>query len=391
MRVLLMTTPVTTHMAPIVPLAWALRAAGHDVLAAGQQDVLGAAHGAGLSGVAIGEPFHVNDLMTGDLPDGIRAVEVLGRPDTAALAAGARVWLMHSRYTAAESLAFARQWRPDLIVSDRLEFSALIVGGVLNVPTVQHRWGVDSIATAAWEPARRALGGICRRMGLDGGLPDPAMILDPCPPGLQDPAVAAGRPIRFIPYNGTGLVPPWARERSRSKRVCVSLGRLTLATNGMPLLRHVLAAFDGLHDVEAVITVDTDFHDQIGPVPDTVRIVEPIPLNLFMESCDAVIHHGGSGTELTATAFGLPQLVLPQTLDCFVVGDRIAACGAGITIEDAADQNSPTMIRDAVMNLLTGPGYRKGACELQDAMAAMPAPAELVEPLEQLAAGRPEH
>jgi UDP:flavonoid glycosyltransferase YjiC (YdhE family) len=386
MRVLLMTTPVTTHMAPMIPLAWALRAAGHEVLVAGQADVLAAAHGAGLSAVAIGEPFYVKDLMTGDLPDGLRPLEVFGRPGKAALTAGTRVWLMHARYTVAEALAFAREWQPDLLVSDRLEFSTLIVAGVLNVPAVQHRWGVDPIATAAAEPARRALAGICRRLGLAEGLPDPALILDPCPPGLQDPEVPPGEPIRFIPHNGTGLLPAWARQRGAARRVCVSLGNLTLAMNGAPLLRHVIAAFDGLDDVEAVVTVEREFHDQIGPVPPRVRITEPTPISLILPTCDAVIHHGGSGTELTAFAFGLPQLVLPQILDCFAVGDRVAACGSGVSIDDAASQNSPAVIRDALADLLTSPGYAGSAGKVRDTMQRMPAPSDLVPSLERLAA-----
>jgi UDP:flavonoid glycosyltransferase YjiC (YdhE family) len=386
MRVLLMTTPVTTHLAPIIPLAWALRAAGHDVLVAGQADVLAAAHGAGLSAVSIGEPFYVRDLMTGDLPDGLRPVELLGRPGAPALVAGTRVWLMHSRYTAAEALAFAREWQPDLLVSDRLEFATLIVAGVLKIPAVQHRWGVDSIATAAAEAARRTLAGVCRRMGLAGGLPDPALILDPCPPGLQDPEVPPGEPIRFIPHNGTGVLPAWARQRGAARRVCVSLGNLTLAMNGMPLLRHVLAAFDGLADVEAVVTVEREFRDQVGPVPAGVRVIEPTPISLLLPACDAVIHHGGSGTELTAFSFGLPQLVLPQILDCFAVGDRVAASGSGITIEDAASQNSPRLIQDALVDLLASPGYASSARDVRDAMQRMPAPSDLVPPLERLAA-----
>ncbi|MDW6062592.1 hypothetical protein SAZ11_36845 [Streptomyces sp. FXJ1.4098] len=47
MRVLMMSTPVSSHFAPLVPLAWALRSAGHEVLVAGQPDVMGPARSAG--------------------------------------------------------------------------------------------------------------------------------------------------------------------------------------------------------------------------------------------------------------------------------------------------------------------------------------------------------
>ncbi|GAA3035986.1 hypothetical protein GCM10020000_11910 [Streptomyces olivoverticillatus] len=41
MRVLIIPSPVTTHFMPMIPLAWALRAAGHELLVAGQPDVMG--------------------------------------------------------------------------------------------------------------------------------------------------------------------------------------------------------------------------------------------------------------------------------------------------------------------------------------------------------------
>ncbi|MCD0485148.1 DUF1205 domain-containing protein [Streptacidiphilus sp. ASG 303] len=389
MRVLLITTPVSTHFAPLVPLAWALRAAGHETLVLGQPDVVDAARAAGLSGHVVGEAFDAAELMALGLPPDRRPIEVQGRPGPAAFAAALRPWTVHTRYTVGSYLAFARGWRPDLVLSDRLDYGALIVGGVLGVPVVQHRWGVDPVGEAARGAGLRPLQGVCARLGLPDGLPHPALVLDPCPPGFQDPEVTPGEPVRYIPSNGAGILPDWALTPPEGHRVCVSLGQLTLAMNGMPLLHRIVEAFDGLDGAEAVVTVPAAFRDRVGPVPRSVRIVDPVPLDLVLDRCTAVVHHGGSGTQLTATAFGLPQLVLPGHLDTFVVGDRIAACGAGITLDDPAAQDDSGAVRAALRELLDDPGYAAGARKLQEGMRQLPAPAQLVPVLERLAEDGP--
>ncbi|MET9535582.1 nucleotide disphospho-sugar-binding domain-containing protein [Streptomyces sp. NPDC006649] len=387
MRVLMLSTPVPTHFTPLVPLAWALRAAGHEVLVAGQPDVLGAVASAGLNAVSVGVGFHVQDLLLGGLREGERPLETRSRAELEEMGGAGRVWTTHTRYMWQAYLDTARAFRPDLVVSDPLEFSALIVGGALGVPVAQHRWGVDPMSDTARLEARRGLQGLCDRLGL-AALPDPAVLLDPCPPSLQLPEAVPGTPIRFVPFNGNGSLPDWARAgragRAGTRRVVVSLGGRTLDLNGVPLARRLLRAFGGLPGTEVIATVDERHRQEIGPVPDTVRMVDPVPLNLLLGDCDAIVHHGGAGTAMTATAFGLPQLVLPQIADQFAHGDRLAGAGAAITLDSAGAQNDPERLSAALGELLSAPGYSKAAGAVREEMAAMPAPSRVAADLEHL-------
>ncbi|MFD0346171.1 glycosyltransferase [Kitasatospora aburaviensis] len=52
MRILLTTAPLYGHVLPLVPLSWALRAAGHEVLLAAPGEFAGVAGEAGLPAVA---------------------------------------------------------------------------------------------------------------------------------------------------------------------------------------------------------------------------------------------------------------------------------------------------------------------------------------------------
>lgn len=386
MRVLFMSTPVSTHFAPSIPLGWALRAAGHEVLVAGQPDIIGTAHGAGLCTAVVGEYFDALEPLTSGLPDGKRPIEVgHTRVKDGHWEAVNKIWLIHCRYMVSQYLALAREWKPDLIVADPLEFSSLIVGGMLGIPTVNRRWGVDPAGFPGQEMARRTMGTMLGRLGLDG-LPAPAMVLDPCPPSLQVPEAPPSQGMRYVPFNGAGTLPDWVKEKPRGRRrVCVTFGRLTAALNGLPLFRAVAEAAGELDDVETVLTLEPEFQDALGPVPSSVRVVEPAPLNLFLDTCDVVVHHGGAGSTLTAAAFGLPQLVLPGITDTFVVADRVEAVGAGRKLDEAHLQNDPGQIRDALRAVLDEPAYTGAAGRLREEMATMPTPAQLVPVLEELA------
>jgi UDP:flavonoid glycosyltransferase YjiC (YdhE family) len=385
MRVLVTATPVPTHFMPLVSLAWALRSAGHEILVAGQPDIMATVRSAGLGGASVGDWFRVGDLMRDHLREGERAIQAFGRPKP--LTEFPDVWLRHSDNVLPGYLELARSFQPDLIVSDVLECNALILGGVLGIPVIHHRWGVDPISGPVRTAARTALQERCEHYGLDA-LPDPTVLLDPCPPRLQLPDAAPGTAIRYVPFNGGGLLPSWLPRKSSDggiRRVAVSLGVRSLALNGVPHLRRILQSFDGLTDTEAVVTVEERYREEIGRVPANVRMIEPTPLHLFLGACSAVVHHGGSGTVMTSTSFGLPQLALPQLADQFAHGDRLAASGAGITLDDAESQDDPQRLSESLTDLLSDPGYRTSAGELGRYMERMPTPSRVVSDLERIA------
>jgi UDP:flavonoid glycosyltransferase YjiC (YdhE family) len=150
-------------------------------------------------------------------------------------------------------------------------------------------------------------------------------------------------------------------------------------------VRHVLRAFEAFPDTDVVAPVPAAFRDELGALPPHVRLVDPVPLHLLLGGCDAMVHQGGSGTTMTATAFGLPQLVLPQLADHFGYGDRLVALGAGICLETAADQDDLAVLQEALAALLAEPGLRKAARELARQIRQMPPPSAVVPDLETLA------
>ncbi|MFJ5233530.1 nucleotide disphospho-sugar-binding domain-containing protein [Kitasatospora sp. NPDC088391] len=386
MRVLITVSPVPSHLTPLLPLVWALRGAGHQVLLAAQADVRPAALDAGLPVVVVGgEQREIAQR---------KAARAAGRKDAGGVGGSrqeppwellAERWRARVREVAPPLIEVARGWRPDLILADPLEYASLLVGGLLGIPVAHHRWGVDSFSTRSFGRVAEALAPVCAELGLDGGLPAPDLVLDPCPPTLQDPDAAPGLPIRFVPSNGTATVPAWAGERRAGRRICFSLGLRTVALEGPELPARLLKALGALPDVEVIATVEPEFRPDPAELPATVRLVDPTPLSLFLDTCDAVVHHGGSGTGLTALAAGLPQLVVPQTPWTAEHGERIAATGAGLHLATAEEQHDPAAIAAAVARLLDEPAHRAGARRLAAELAAMPSPAQAVDALVRLA------
>lgn len=389
MRVLFMATPVPSHFAPMIPLAWALRAAGHDVLVLGQPDITSAALAAGLPAVETGDLYDAVEALTARLPAGRRPNQA-GRAQTGDRTPFTLVWpwIMHARYMMKDHLASAAEWGPDLVVSDPFEFSALLVGGVLKVPVVHHRWDIDPLGAQPLVMARDLLGRRFARHGLKGVLPEPSLVLDSCPPSLRGPDDSSSGPVRslrYLPYNGTGALPGWVPDPPRGSRVVVSLGGLTASLNGVPLFRAVVDGLEQLDDVEPLITLPARHHQELGAVGDRTRVVEPVPLHLFLDSCAAVVHHGGTGTTLTACAFGLPQLVLPQIGNEPLWAARLVEAGVAVSCPDPELQDDPEAVRDGVARLLTTPSHTAAARKLADEMAALPSPADMVGTLEELA------
>jgi glycosyltransferase len=388
MRVLVLATPSPTHFAAMVPTVWALRAAGNPVLVAGQPDIIGTARGAGLSTVTVGGVFDVVEMIGWSLAPDQRPIEAgLHKIGGGNWGLASRTWVTHSRYTLDAYLDIAREWRPDLILADPLEFSALIIGGLLGIPVVQHRWGVDPLGPPGLEYATRVLHERCVRLGLPDGLPRPALVIDPCPPSMRLPETPAGIPVRAVPYNGGGTVPAWLPGRDTARPlVVVSLGRMTAALGGVPLIRYLVEALGGLPDVDGIVTVDTGYHAAIGAPPSNVELLAGVPIGALAPTTAALVHHGGAGTGLTAIAHGLPQLVLPGMMDAFPYSDRVTATGIGLGITEAAEQNDPACLRAAIRRLVEEPWFRTAAEALRHESEQQPAPTDLVPRLEALAA-----
>ncbi|OLF17190.1 nucleotide disphospho-sugar-binding domain-containing protein [Actinophytocola xanthii] len=417
MRVLFGASSWPGHYFPMVPLAWALRAAGHDVRMLCSPSDVDAVSRAGLVPVPVLDSvdmmmftrwFNVANFASGDWP----YPEPPPRPDDgepldfATFDAAAR-WAETAEATTAQlgrsiegAQRYARAWRPDLVVHDMVCYEAPLAAEAVDVPNVLHLWGPtgpsDALDTLGGDGGSEQFSSATAESTMTG-LIGPELgarmfgrartVIDPCPEAVA-PKLALDRlPIRYIPYNGPGSVPTDLPERTGRPRLCVVWGRSSTvsfgpASNRLP---QIIAAAEAVGAEVLLLATGQDVA-AVGPLPDSVRPMVEVPLHLVLPECDAVVHSGGGGVTMTSLSCGTPQLSLPIAVNAAVLSRRFDRYGAGLTVPNyEADVESLT---GALSRLLTEPAFTTAARALAGEAETMPSPAEVVAELVELAGMR---
>jgi hypothetical protein len=379
MDVVFAAIPAYGHLYPLMPLAQATAAAGHDVT------------------VATGSPFCDSLPLptTRVLEDhvGISWIEqetLRRHPEARGREIGLAIFAdVTANLTAAGLLDAWDERRPDLVVLE---------SGNLGAAVAAHVWGVPAVAVAVglWGPfgpaGYDAVLGYAAGHWHDRGIDPPnegmdllAAFVDPLPPSLR---LGAPDGVRYLPVRSVGFshgavaVPDWLREAATRPRVLLTLG--TVAYGAVGAMR---TALDGLLqlDVEVLVVVGPDGDPApLGAVPPHVHLERFVPQERVLPLVDLVVHHGGTGNLLGALRHGLPALVLPQGADQFVNAARLVEVGAGRALEGEA--LTADAVAEAVAAMLADRApERLRAEELASEIATMPAPPEVVGVLEEIA------
>jgi UDP:flavonoid glycosyltransferase YjiC (YdhE family) len=357
MRVLVVASPGTGHVFPLVPVSWALRSEGHDVLVASAGDGVQRAASAGLTavdvapGVDMYEVFQSVGRTTGGWAPHLspaatweRAVQLFTRVSELMLAGTERV---------------AKRWRPDVVVYGEFQAAGAVVAARLGIPAVEHGIGLVGDGAAC-------VAEIWPRLAVAPAV-DPTAIIRMAPPSLG-PEPAAGRWImRPVPYNGGAVVPEELLNPPTRPRVLITMGTVAPRLGGMGMVRDLVDSVSA-EPLEILVALGSD-PTELGPLPQSVRAYRWLPLTAALPSCSVVIHHGGAGTTLSALAAGVPQVVVPQGADQFLNAATVSKRGCGMTADQA-----PAAIRDNLRRALSGE-FDQAAREVHDEIALLPSPA----------------
>jgi UDP:flavonoid glycosyltransferase YjiC (YdhE family) len=374
MRVLITASPGIGHIFPTVSTAWALRAAGHDVLLAtgGHHELAG---NAGLQVVDTAPGVDFAQVFRGFFAEHGAPVGDPGsdRPEEMIDFVGSMFAVVSKRFVD-RTVALAREWRPDLVLYTPMQGAGPLAARVVGVPAIAHSIGINQPAML-WQAVARHLAAEYERFGVTPG--EAAAVLDVSPPSMRDPR-ADSLSMRYVPYNGGAVLPPWVLAPRERPLVTVTLGSVVPNMGGVGALRPFVAAA-GAAPADFVITLGGADRAAFGSLPDNVRLVDWVPLSAVLANSAAVIHHGGAGTTLTALDAGLPQLVLPQAADQFLNAGAVAKSGAGAVV--APEELDAVRIAE----LLSDGPMRAAAQGVADEMAGQPTPADLVPRIIELA------
>lgn len=364
MRVLVVTAPLREHAYSLVPLAWELRTAGHEVLMATAGEAVQVA-GSGLPVADVARGF---DLRRARRRMALRN-PLLTRAERAGRAGPRGVVTLFGEINdelADGAVAVADEWPPDLVVHDALAPVGALVAARRGLPAVL----CDASLYDGHHLSFAATGHLsyaCGRHGVPAPAP-PAAVIRLAPPSLV--GYRPGWRMRYVPYDGGMLAADWLDQPPQRPRIVVVTSRPDGADRA--LMRAV---------VRVARQVDAEFvlvRPDLGigpPLPENVRTVEWTPLSRLLPSCAGIVHHGGAATVLAALVHGVPQLVVPDA------GERRHNAGLvhtrGVGLVGARRNVTPTLLR----RLVTQDSLATAAAEVRTEMTSAPDPAEIASKL----------
>ncbi|MFF8791227.1 activator-dependent family glycosyltransferase [Streptomyces sp. NPDC015125] len=421
MRVLFVANPEKAHVLPMLPLAWALRTAGHEVRVACTPWFADVITQAGLTAVPVGRDYDLWELLRRQmhtLPDwsyrpefGLPApYDVAHDPSRAEwsrLSEGyaeiVDLWHKPASFPMiADLVRFACSWRPDLVLWEPLAMAAPIAAKACGAAHGRLLWSVDVFGSTREhfrrlrdrqpqgerpDPLGEWLGGYARMYGgeFTEDMVTGHFTIDQLPGSLRLESELPTLSMRFVPYGGPAVLPKWLWTAPERPRVALTMG-VSSTDHGAGYAVDVQGVLDSLADLdlEVVATVAENEQKKLARVPDNARLVPYVPMHALAPTCSLAIHHAGFGTLLTMAQHPVPQLLLPWDFDAPVLGRRAAQQGGSIAIE--ADRATVPVVREAALRLLGEPIFRDRATVLRDELHALPTPNELVPRLVELTA-----
>lgn len=359
------------HLQPLLPLACAAAAAGHDVAVSGAAALAPVVRAAGLRHLPSGPdvaPKRV-PLRAADMERERRVLH-----DSFA-GAGARERVR-------DLVAICGSRRPDVIVRDETDFGAAVVAELVNVRPAS----VVVLAAGSFSTPELVAEPLNRLRAEHGLAPDPDMemltrglVLSPFPPSFRDPADPLPAGARTFRMSDTAPAVGGA-----GSLVYVTLGTIFNTESGDVFKR----ALDGVSrlPLDVVATVGRTMDPaELGPQRGNVRVERYVPQAELLPHCAAVVSHAGSGSVLGALEHGVPLVCVPIGADQPLNAARCTALGVGLALDAIAF--TPDDARRAVSEVVGGARYREAAARLRAEIAAQPPARELVALLERLAPG----
>ncbi|HSJ94074.1 MAG TPA: glycosyltransferase [Gaiellaceae bacterium] len=381
MRVLFTFAGGTGHFLPLAPIARAAAARGHAVAFAGQ---------AGMVRVVREEGFHAFDtggptLLQASARVALQPVDLENEERVVRDVYAGSV----ARERASRVLELGGDWCPDVVVSDEMDFGALVAAERLGVP-----WAtVLCIATGALARSSLVappLAALRRAHGLPADLGSDALhrylVLSPFPPSLRDPAWPLPATAHGLGPSPVDEPPPaWASRLDRSSTVYLTLGTIFNLESGDLFER----ALQGLRQlpVRVVVTVGRELDPGVlGRQPPNVRIERFVPQAHVLPRCALVVSHAGSGSVVGALAHGLPMVLLPLGADQPLTAARCRELGVARVLD--ASSASPEDVRAAAADVLATPTFRRSAEAIAREIEQLSGHGEAVTLLERLARDR---
>lgn len=391
------------HFHPMMPLAQALKEAGHEIAFVTNKSRQATVEAAGFTFCPVGGGEMSADPEYQQVKASLREMPLDLESE---LYAYPRLFCgINARLKTPDMVEIARQWQPDMLIREGGSYSAAVAAEYLGLPHATIAFAASLKGHAVFErEVPSQLDPTRQRWGLP---PDPDLsalyrYLQLCysPPtfslkDIERPGAPRTVPptthfIRqeFFNQSGNEGLPDWMSELPPQPTVYVTLGT---EVNSEPELypRVMQTIIAGLREasVNLIVTLGKDKDPaDFGPQPENVHIERYIPQSLLLPHCDLMVMHGGSNSLLEALDIGLPTVVVPLIADQFFNAEVMQSLQLAQVVP--LGQLTPEGIQAAMDEVLANPLYRQNVKRLQAEMHALPGQKYAVELVEKVATER---
>jgi len=361
------------HLNPLAPFLTAARRRGEEVLVVAPPEMREMVEGLGL-------PFFPGAQPPEEEVAPIRELlPVVPRQEASILASRELFGRLATRAMLPKMDEAFAEYRPDVVLRDPCEYSSAIVASRREIRVAQVAISLAELEAAAIAAAAPALGE--QQEGLAEDLLG-APYLSRFPTSL-DPSTFPVT-VRFREAGASTLspLPDWWNG-SDAPLVYLTfgtvLGHMSIA---LEVYRAALEAMRGL-EARVLLTVGRKLDPSgLGQVPSNVHVEQWVDQARVMGEADVVVCHGGSGTVLGALAAGVPLVMVPLFADQFDNARRIAATGAGTSVEVETEEpmgrhrqlsrDDAPRISEQVREVLSDSTYRDQARLIAEEMGSAP-------------------
>ncbi len=394
MRVWFSLIPGHGHFFPLIPLANALKDAGHSVVFCVSESYGSVISAHGLDHLAVG-PDYTQTSAKGDVSEPREVQERL-----------LKAMLEDAPPVVLESFqkVFQKE-RPDVMLVDPIEIGGMVAAEMAGIP-----WGsVGSGVRVGWLPGRLPFDPDHRRAFFEDvlaterslresvGLPEADLLLDEEPYDrtffltMEPPSLGAW-PHDWRSHTSHPMRPEIHRTPAPDEAWLEQLGE------DQPILVITLGTLFGTADlyrraVVAALEADAAGLQVVAVTPFDLGVDDPrltktswASMDRLLSMATAVVHHGGWGSTVAALATGTPAVVVPLAADQMYQASRIQSVGAGVMV--SPDQLD-IQLRQRIENVIDNPTYKANARRLQAEIEEMPPASDVVALIEQLAVHGP--
>lgn len=350
MRLLITFVGGLGHLAPLLPLARAVRDAGHVVAIAGSGGLVPRIEEAGFTAFATSPRPHHDQMPASRDRQPLEVMDALA----AELEFAENFADRGARRMAGAIPDIIRAFRPDLVLRDETDLGTTIAAELLDVPVACHLVLASGLLVRP-ELVTPRLDAVRTEHGLP---PDPdlarltsGLVLTDTPSSFRSPE----SPLPLRPTHYRSAATPLAASSAGGQHVYVTLGTIFNQASG-DLFERVLRGLADL-DVDIIATVGNGIDPaDLGPQPAHVRVERFLPQGDVLPGADLVVSHGGSGSLMATLAHGLPSLLLPlgadqphNTMRAEELGVAATLAAATVTPEEVGATAREVLADDAML------------------------------------------